>query len=69
MATPARRRRPAPPRLAPLHWERKGFLCPPDLCVGIERMSKTFSSEGDFLRYLVRQEWKAFQRNTPPTTP
>jgi hypothetical protein len=72
MSKPARvpRRRPAPERRGPLGWERKGFFCPPDLVHAIREMSETFANEGDFLRFIIRQEWRVFLRtkNASPTT-
>lgn len=84
MARPARARRrvrrgprPEPPRLAPLGWERKGWFFPPDLVAGIAAMSKGFRSEGEFMRYLVRGEYRAWlevrgraleKKNTPQAT-
>jgi len=51
--------RRVPPVRQPLGWERKGFLAPPDLVVALREMSSGFTSEGDLLRFLVRQEWGA----------
>lgn len=70
MAAKPARRRPAPERTAPLGWERKGFFCPPDLVHAIRTMAKGHTSEGDFLRFIIRQEWRIYLRlkNASPTT-
>jgi len=66
MAKPARR--PDPPARHPLGWERKGFFLPPDLVDALRVMSKGFTGEGDFLRFLLRQEWNAWKKKASPTT-
>lgn len=62
-------RRRAPER-APHEWERVSFQLPPQLKVALEKMVAAYGEgQGAFLRYLIRQELKGFDRKpAPPAT-
>lgn len=58
----AKAHRRQPPARHPLGWERKGFIAPPDLVIALREMSSGFTSEGDFMRFILRREWGAWKK-------